>query len=112
MVFNAGRCGWTKDDIDLLHNLIIKHNILTEEVEDLTSCVITLHSLIHMPEEIERFSGPDNYWCYSFERAVKGYVARSSNNRNLELTFALAECRREFLKFKSDGSILQTSVHT
>ena len=61
MVFNAGRCGWTKDDIDLLHNLITKHNILTEEVEGITSCVITLHSLIHMPEKIERFSSPDTY---------------------------------------------------
>ena len=58
----------------------------------------------------ERFSSPDNYWCYSFERAVKGYVLRSSNNRNLELTFALAECRREILKFKSGGSVLQTPI--
>eukprot|EP00731_Ephydatia_muelleri_P006691 Em0003g939a len=110
MVYNVGRSGWTKDDIDLLRNLITKHNILTEEVEGITSCVITLHSLIHMPEEKERFSSPDNYWCYSFERAVKGYVLRSSNNRNLELTFALAECRREFLKFKSGGSVLQTPI--
>ena len=110
MVYNVGRSGWTKDDIDLLRNLITKHNILTEEVEGITSCVITLHSLIHMPEEIERFSSPDNYWCYSFERAVKGYVLRSSNNRNVELIFALAECRREFLKFKSGGSVLQTPI--
>ena len=64
-----------------------------------------------MPKEIERFSSSDNFWCYSFERAVKGYVAHSSNNKNLELTFALAECRREFLKFKSGVSVLQTPVH-
>ena len=36
------------------------NNFLTEEVEGLTSCVITLHNLIHMPQDIERFSGPDN----------------------------------------------------
>ena len=108
MVYNVGRSGWTKDDIDLLCNLITKHNILTEEVEGITSCVITLHSSIHMPEEIERFLSPDDYWCYSFERAVKGYVLSSSKNRNLELTFVLAE--REFLKFKFGGSVLQTPI--
>lgn len=60
---------------------------------------MTLHNLIHMPEDIVRFSAPDNVWCYVFERAVRGYVERSSNKKNLESTFAKAECRREFLKF-------------
>ena len=48
-----------------------------------------------MSEEIERLSSRDNFWCYSYEIAVKGYVAHSSNNRNFELRFALAECRRQ-----------------
>lgn len=78
------------------------HNILTEEIEGLKSCVVTLHNLLHLPEDIERFSSPDNCWCYVFERAVKGYVARSSNAKNLENTFARAESRREFLKFRPD----------
>lgn len=60
---------------------------------------MTLHNLLHLPEDIERYSSPDNYWCYVFERAVKGYIERSSNSKNLEFTFARAECRREFLKF-------------
>jgi len=34
---------------------------------------------------------PDNYWCYSLERAVHTYVERSSNSKHLELTFAKAE---------------------
>lgn len=101
MVYSTGRNGWSEDDIHLLQKLILRHNILTEETESLKSCVITLHSLLHLPEDIERFSSPDNYWCYSFERAVNKYVRRSSNNKNLERTFALAECRREFLKFQS-----------
>ena len=99
MVYSTGRNGWTKQDLELLQKLILRHNILTEEVEGIQSCVVTLHNLIHLPEDIERFSAPDNVWCYVFERAVKGYVERSSNNKNLELTFAKAECRREFMKF-------------
>ena len=93
------RSGWRNEDLKLLENLIRRDNILSEEMEGSTSCVITLHNLIHMPEDIQRFSAPDNYWCYSYERAVKSYIERSSNNKNLESTFAQVECRREFLKF-------------
>ena len=35
-----------------------------------------------------------------FERAVHTYIERSSNRKNTELSFAKAECRREFLKFR------------
>ncbi|KAL5487225.1 hypothetical protein EMCRGX_G019802 [Ephydatia muelleri] len=101
MIFQIGRSGWSDDDIQLLKQLILRHNTLTEEVEGLKSCVVTLHNLIHYPEEIKRFSSPDNYWCYTFERAVHGYVVRSSNNRNMELSFSNSECLREFLKFHS-----------
>ena len=97
MIFLTGRSGWSDDDIQLLKQFILRHgNILTEEVEGLKSCVITL---VHYPEDIKRFSSPDNYWCYTFERAVHGYVIRSSNNRNMELSFSISECLREFLKF-------------
>ena len=74
MVFSTGRSGWRNEDLKLLENLIWRHNVLTEEMEGSTSCVITLHNLIHMPEDIQQFSAPDNYWCYSYERAVKGYI--------------------------------------
>ena len=99
LVYNTGRNGWSHDDVKLLKNLIARHNILTEETEGIKSCVVTLHNLLHLPDDIERFSSPDNYWCYVFERAVKGYIERSSNFKNLEFTFARAECRREYLKF-------------
>ena len=33
-----------------------------------------------------------------FEQVVHGYVERSSNHKNLKLTFAKAECRWELLK--------------
>ena len=99
MVYNTGRNGWTADDFELFTNLIRRHNIITEETEGLKSCVVTLHNLLHLPEDIKNFSTVDNYWCYSFERALKNYIERSSNCKNLEYTFAKAESRREFLKF-------------
>lgn len=38
-------------------------------------------------------------WCYVYERAVHTYIDQSSNMKNLELTFAKAQSRRELLKF-------------
>jgi len=99
LVFGPGRAGFTEEMIDLLQHLILRHNVLTEEVLGLDKCVVTVHNLLHMTEDIDRFSAPDNYWCYCFERAVCKYVHRSSNKRNIECTYAKAECRREFLKF-------------
>jgi len=98
LVFCSCRSGWTTASLQLLKRLIWRHNILTEECEGLTSCTITLHNLTHFPEDIERHSSPDNYWCFVFERAVRKYLEKSSNNKNLELTFAKAECKREVLK--------------
>uniref|UniRef100_A0A1X7U041 Uncharacterized protein n=1 Tax=Amphimedon queenslandica TaxID=400682 RepID=A0A1X7U041_AMPQE len=108
LVFGCGRNGWTQHSLELLHNLIWRHNILTEVAEGLESCVITLHNLVHLPDDIKRFSSPDNYWCFVFERAVHTYVERSSNNKHLELTFAKAESRRELLKFLFSKSNLST----
>ena len=101
IIFNTGRNGMHRADIMLLKHLILRHNVLTEEAEGMKSCVVTLHNLLHLPDDIVRFSTADNYWCYTFERAVKSYVDRSSNSKNLEYTFAHAESRREFLKFNS-----------
>ena len=99
MVYSTGRKGFTADNLELFTKLIRRHNILTEAAEGLKSCVITLHNLLHLPEDIRNFSTPDNYWYYSFERAVKNYIEHSSNCKNLECSFAKTECRREFLKF-------------
>ena len=99
LLFNTGRVSWTENDSNLLYQLIARHNILTEEVQGVKSCVVTLHNLLHIPEDINEFSTVDNYWCYTFERAVKKYVLKPSNGKNLELTFARSECRREFLRF-------------
>ena len=98
-MYGPGRGGFTAETIDQLQRLIMRHNILTEETIGLEKCVVTVHNLIHLPEDIDHFSSPDNYWCYPFERAVCKYMNRSTNKKNIECTYANAECRREFLKF-------------
>ena len=103
LLFNTGRSGFSDQDSELLSHFIARHNILTEEVQGSKSCVVSLHHLMHIVDDIEEFSTVDNYWCFSFERAVSKYVSKSSNKKNLELTYAKSECRREFLKFYSGG---------
>ena len=70
-------------------------------MQGLQSCHVTSHNLIHVLEDVERFSSPDNVWCYVYERAVNIYVERSSNKKNIEQSFARAEALREFLKFSN-----------
>ena len=110
LIFNTCRSGWTPESVDLLRMLIWRHNILTEEVEGFQNCTITLHNLLHLVDDIKRFSSPDNFWCYVFERAVHKYVIKSSNNKNLELTFAQAEIRQEVLKFSTHSVSTQLQV--
>lgn len=99
LVFSCCRNGWDTLSLQLLEKLIWRHNIMTEEVEGFTDCTITLHNLTHLPDDIHPFSSPDNYWCFVFERAVHKYVEKSSNQKNLEATFAKSESHREVLKF-------------
>ena len=48
-------------------------------------------------EDYERFSSPDHYWCFPFERAVNKNIEQSSKKKNIEHTFARADSRSEFL---------------
>ena len=61
-------------------------------------CTISMHNLLHLHEDIINFSASDNEWCAVFERAVKEYVKKSHNGKNIEATFAHAESVREYLK--------------
>ena len=111
-LFGCGRNGITPEMLSTLRPLIWRHNILTEEVHVGKSCVISLHNLIHLTDDIGRFSSPDNYWCYAFERAVHTYVERSSNKKHMELTFAKAESRRELLKFLlTENAYIECEYH-
>jgi len=113
LVFSCCRTGWSPESLQLLNKLIWRHNALTEEVEGLKNCTITLHNLIHLPDDIQRHSSPDNFWCFVFERAVHKYLEKSSNNKNLKLTFAKAESWQEKLKFhRPPLSVEQHQVYT
>ena len=95
-VFNSGRYGWTEDMIENFRCLVWRYCISCVEQYGANACVINLH----LPEDIERFSAPDNFWCFQFERAVKRYVQQSSNNKHIEKSFARRESQRELMKFK------------
>ena len=84
---------------DLLHYLFFKlasrYVILNEVHRGFTSCVVTEHNLLHISRDALRFSHPDNYWYFPFERAVRRYVTTKCNFKNIEGTFARKEARRE-----------------
>ena len=97
LVFNK-RKEWDHDDVILFGKLAKRFNILIEENVGLHACVVTAHNLIHVEDDVFRFSLPDNYWCFAFERAVKKYISIPNNRKNIECSFAKREQRREFLK--------------
>ena len=96
--FHDGRNGWTPDMIKWHQKLAWRLNILVEEVQGLAMCTISMRNLLHLHEDIIIFSASDNVWCPVFERAVKEYVKKSHNGKNIEATFAHAESVREYLK--------------
>ena len=100
LLFNK-RNGWSLDDVLLFQSLAKRYIILNEEHRGLTACRITVHNIQHIPDDALRFSHPDNYWCFSFERAVKRYISISNNFKNMECSFAKREGYRELLKLMS-----------
>ena len=80
-----------------------RYAVLVEEAYGVESCVITLHNLLHLKDDINRFSSVDNYSCWTEERAVRRYILTSNNHNNIEITFALNEARREFLKLRKSN---------
>ncbi|XP_015775669.1 PREDICTED: uncharacterized protein LOC107353796 [Acropora digitifera] len=97
LVFSK-RDGWSHDDVNLFGKLAQRYLVSTEEHRGLTSCTVTEHNILHIASDAMRFSHPDNYWCFSFERAVRRYVTTKSNFKNIECTYAKKEARRELLK--------------
>ena len=111
LIFNK-RNGWSLEEVYLFQNLAKRYIILNEEQRGLTACRITVHNLQHIPEDVIRFSHPDNYWCYPFERAVKRYVGISSNFKNMECSFAKRESYRELLKLVRGTFLPQEETST
>lgn len=102
LVFNSGRNGWTANMLDNFRRLAWRYCILYEEMYGLDACVINLHNLTHLPDDVRRFASPDNFWCFDFERAVKRYVRQSSNKKYIEKSFARRESQREFMRFQNN----------
>ena len=100
-LYGQGRNGWTIDSTAIFHEAVLRYNILIEESQGLTSCHVVNHNLTHISEDVLKFGSPDNFWCYNYERAVGRYVAISTNHKNIEITFARAELRREILKVRA-----------
>ena len=99
-VVNHERNGWSSLEAQTFHEMCLRYGCLIEETYGLSKCVITLHSLLHFYEDIQRFSSMDNYSCWTEERAVHSYINKSNNHKNIEVSFAYSEARREFIKFK------------
>ena len=61
MHFYSGRFGWSQEDICNSYKLSSRFNILVEEVQGLGL------NLLHILENVKRFSSPDNFWCVLFK---------------------------------------------
>ena len=59
-IFNSGRNGWMDEMIENFRCLAYGYCILCEEQYGANACVINLHNLTHFPDDILRFSTPDN----------------------------------------------------
>ena len=92
--------------IEIFRRLCWRYCILVEDAYGDSECVITLHSLTHVPEDIMRFGSPDNFWCFQYERAVGRYVKQTNNKKGVGKTFARKESQREFIKVWSQQNKL------
>ena len=100
---NHARNGWSHADACTFHEMFLRYAVLVEEAYAVQSCVITLHNLLHFKDDIARFGSVDHYSCWTEERAVRRYILTSNNHKNIEITFALSEARREFLKLRESN---------
>ena len=65
-IFDCGLNAWTREMAEMFQKLCWRFCIMVEETYGTTECLITLHSLVHLPDDIQRFSSPDNFWCFQF----------------------------------------------
>ena len=70
-VQNHARNGWNEEDAQTFHEMALRYAVLLEERRGPTACVIIVHNLLHFKDDIKRFSGLDNYSCWTKERAVR-----------------------------------------
>ena len=111
-LYCQGRNGWTVDSPAVFQQIVLRYNIVLEESQGLRACHVVNHNLTHIRKDVLNFGAPENYWCYNFERAVQRYVTISNNHKNIELTFARTELRREIFKVRSSLKIQESDSET
>ena len=79
--------GWNEDHRIYFKQLLWSHAILYEELYGIKACTENVEYSLHMPEDVNRHSTLDNYWCYLYERQVKYYKQQTSNMKSLCKTF-------------------------
>lgn len=89
--------GWTQDHIICFKKLLWAHAVQYEELYGVSACCENVEYSLHMPEDIQRHSLLDNYWCYLYERLVKYYKQQSSNMKKLCKTFADRAAQLQFV---------------
>lgn len=80
--------------------MCVRYVVLVEESSGIENYVSTLYNLLHFKDYTTRFSSLDDYSCWTEERTVRQHILASNNHKNIEITFALSEARREFLKLR------------
>ena len=99
-LLNHARNGWTEEEAHTFHEMALRYAVHVEEEWGPQNCLTTLHNPQHFKEDIQRFGGLDNYSCWVKERAVKRYIRQSNDHKNIEVTFAATEVRREVLRIR------------
>ena len=90
--------GWDQQHQEMLKRLLWKLHIEYEHLYGLSACTENVEYSLHIPKDIERFSLPDNYWCYMYERQVKFYKKQTTNMKSLCKTFADRAAQLSFTK--------------
>ena len=80
--------GWSTDHCTYYEHLLWKHAIMYEELYGLAACIENVEYSLHMPEDVQQHSSPDNYWCFMYERLVCYYKRQTTNMKTLCKTFA------------------------
>ena len=60
--------GWNEDHCTYFKPLLSSHAILYEELYSIKAWTENVEYSLHMPEDVNRHSTMDNYWCYLYEQ--------------------------------------------
>ena len=92
--------GWVPEHCHLLEVILVVLGSMIERHYGLSACRLNLHlGVFHLVQDIYYLGGPSNWWCYAFERMVKTYTGRKTNEKNIELTYAKVEARLDAVSY-------------